>query len=167
MENRKVLILTIIAAALMRLLPHAPNVSPVGAVALFSGANVLGPSAFILPLLAMFISDIFLGFHSTMIFVYGSFILAVILGRTLKKYGFAQLVITALLSSLLFFIITNFGVWLTGTMYTKNFSGLLECYIAALPFFRNTLVGDFFYSIILFYGYRLVVVNGLSRLAHH
>ncbi len=167
MENRKVLILTVIAAALMRLLPHAPNVSPVGAVALFSGANVLGPSAFILPLLAMFISDIFLGFHSTMIFVYGSFILAVILGRTLKKYSAARLVVTALLSSLLFFIITNFGVWLTSAMYAKNLSGLLECYIAALPFFRNTIVGDFFYSIIIFYGYKLVFANGLNRLARH
>ncbi|MBI2443285.1 MAG: hypothetical protein HYV40_05260 [Candidatus Levybacteria bacterium] len=119
-------ILIIISAVALRLLPHHPNVAPIAAMALFGGAYLDKRFALAIPLLALFVSDLFLGFHSTMPFV-----------------------------SVLFFLITNFGVWLMGTLYSRTLEGLLQSYIMGLPFFRNTLIGDFLYVGVLFGGYAL------------
>ena len=149
--------LIIIIAVIIRLLPHPPNFVPIGAMALFGGAYLDKKYAFIIPLLAMFISDLFLGLHSTMIFVYASFILIGIMGIWLKTHlNIKSLIGASLTSSVLFFIITNFGVWFMFDFYTKNLAGLLDSYIAAIPFFRNTLISDLVYIGLFFGSFELV-----------
>lgn len=152
--------LIITFAALLRLLPHPPNVAPIAAMALFGGVYLNKKYALIFPLLALFISDLFIGFYgaSMMAFVYGSFLLTGCIGIFLKNHKKPAVIIAAsLFSSLLFYLITNFGVWLTGTLYPKTLSGLLESYIMAIPFFRNTLIGDLLYTGIFFGSYELVL----------
>jgi len=106
----------------------------------------------------MVISDIFLGFHSTIPYIYGSFILITGIGYLLhKKVTPVKVGLGSLTGSVLFFIITNFGVWVTSPMYEKNIGGLLKSYMMGLPFFRNTLFGDLFYNAIFFVGYILLL----------
>ncbi|MFH4967377.1 DUF6580 family putative transport protein [Gaetbulibacter sp. M240] len=153
MLNKKqiVLLLFILVAAIIRLFPHLPNVTPITAMALFSGVYFSNKKlAFAAPLLAMAISDIFLGFHTISIFVYAAFVLVGIIGMTSKKMSFTSI----LLSSISFFIITNFGVWLIG--YPKTLDGLIECYTLAIPFFRNSLIGDFFYAAVMYFSFEFV-----------
>ena len=154
----------ILAAATSRLLPHPPNFTPIAAMALFSGSHFADKrAAFTVPLAAMLVSDVVLtltlyGFaaFSLMPFVYGSFLLIVCLGlgirnrKTLLTIGGA-----ALTGSVLFFFLTNLGVWLRGHLYPLTMDGLVTCYVAAIPFFRNTLVGDALYTTALFGGYAL------------
>ena len=103
----------------------------------------------------MLLSDLIIGFHSAMPYVYASFILIGLMGVYLKKNrSFGTLFTITLSSSLLFFFITNFGVWATGTMYAKNVYGLLQSYVMGLPFLRNTMLGDLFYTFAFFYGYQ-------------
>lgn len=145
----------IIIAASARIIPHPPNFTPIGGLAIFSGIHFEKKSAVIIPLLAMLLSDLILGFHSTMPFVYLSFLIMFFIGRLVrKKTSFIKLISASLTSSILFFLITNFGVWLLFDMYVKNFSGLINCYVMGLPFFRNTILGDLFYTLTFFYGYR-------------
>ena len=151
--NKKhlVIILFIAVAAIFRLLPHLPNATPIAAMALFSGVYFTNKKyAFIIPLLAMFLSDLFLGFSMITLFVYAAFILVGYIGIASKKMNIK----TILISSLSFFIITNFGVWLLG--YPKTLNGLMECYTLAIPFFRNSLIGDFFYAGVMYYGFQYV-----------
>lgn len=151
--NKKqfIIITFIVIAAVIRLFPHIPNVTPITAMALFSGVYFTDKKyAFIIPLLAMFLSDIFLGFSMITLFVYAAFILVGYIGIASKKMNIK----TILISSLSFFIITNFGVWLIG--YPKTFNGLLECYTLAIPFFRNSLIGDFFFAGVMYYAFEFV-----------
>ena len=145
-------------AAVMRFLPHLPNMAPIAAMALFGGVYFNKKYALLVPILVMFLSDIFLGFHNTIPFVYGSFLLTGIIGIILKKHNnFKWIAGGTLLSSILFFIITNFGVWMVSGMYVKNFLGLQQCFVMALPFFRNTIVGDLVYSGMFFGGYEVML----------
>jgi len=150
-------VISIIAfGAVIRLLPHPPNFTPIAATALFGGAYLNKKYAFIVPLVAMFASDIFLGFHATMPYVYGSFLLTGGIGLWLKNHKNAKSIIGAtLLSSILFFLITNFGVWATG-MYARNLGGLWESYIMGIPFFKNTVFGDLCYTGLFFGSYELI-----------
>lgn|SRR5690606_1708908 len=151
--NKKqiVIISFILVAAILRVLPHFPNVTPITAMALFSGVYFTQKKyAFIIPLLAMFLSDLFLGFSTISIFVYLAFILVGYIGVSSKKMNIK----TILLSSVSFFVITNFGVWLIG--YPNTLNGFIECYTLALPFFRNSLIGDFVFSGIMYYGFEFV-----------
>jgi hypothetical protein len=144
--------------ALARLLPHEMNFTPVGAIALFAGTYISNKRfAFALPLLALFISDVLLelfsgnGFYRDMIFVYGSFALVVMIGFLLRGREQSQTIIVAsLVSSVVFFLITNFGSWLMYDMYPKTIGGLVSSYISGIPFFRGTLMGDLFYNVLLF-----------------
>jgi hypothetical protein len=153
----------IIAAALSRLLPHVPNVTPITAVALFGGAYLADRRlAFLVPLAAMFVSDLILGFYGPgeMASVYLSFALVVALGLWVsQKRSALRIGSAAIGASLLFFVITNFAVWAFGTLYPKSGGGLIECYIAALPFFRHTLAGDLSYTLLLFGGFALLERN--------
>ena len=165
MENRNILknilplIFVVIAAVLTRVLPHPPNFAPITGIALFSGSFLTGISAFVLPLGIMLLSDLIIGFHSTMIYVYGSFLIIVLLGRLLKKNNsFVRLTTISSTSSTLFFLITNFGVWLSENIYPKTLQGLEQSYIMGLPFFKNTLIGDFFYTFVLFYGFQFIIL---------
>ena len=151
-------LLIIFFAVLLRLVPHVPNFAPISAMALFGGAYLNKKYALIVPLTAMFVSDLFLGFHNTILFVYGSFLLIGLIGIWLRKHiSLRNIFIAALFSSFLFFMITNFGVWLWGNLYPKNFSGLIQCYFFALPFFRNTILGDLFYTGVFFGSYELIL----------
>ncbi len=161
MENRKILkqvhkVGIILLAVVARLVPHAPNFSPIGGLALFSGANFKNKFSFLIPISAMLISDIFLGFHKTIPFVYLSFIIIFLIGRNIKNNKWQNLLSASLVSSVLFFLITNFGVWLNFNMYPKTIDGLVQCYVMGIPFFRNTLVSDLTYSFSFFYGYRFL-----------
>lgn len=156
----------VILAALSRLLPHPPNFTPVAAMALFGGAYYQDKKmSFLMPMLAMFISDIVIGFHSTMLFVYSGFIFIVIIGLQMKnRIKPLNIIAASLASSILFFIISNFGVWVSGG-YPQNIAGLLECYTMAIPFFKNTLLGDLFYCWVMFGGYEIAKakIPALSR----
>ncbi len=160
MRNSRFLILTIfiVAAALLRLVPHPPNFSPIIAIALFGGAYFSHRgAAFIVPLLAMGIADLFLGFHQVMPFIYGSFLLIVGIGFYLKSNKRVLPILGGTIgASILFFLVSNFGVWLTGTMYPMTFSGLTACYTAAIPFFHNTLLSGLLYSGVLFGSFELL-----------
>ena len=153
-------VLLVFLAALSRLLPHWPNVTAVGGLALFSGARLRKGWAFGVPLAAMAVSDLLLDFGTgrplvtpVRIAVYASFLAAVGLGRLLRaRAGLARFVGVTLGASTLFFLVTNFAGWLGGypVLYLHTPSGLLECYTAALPFFRNEVLGDFAWVGILF-----------------
>lgn len=145
--------------AFARFLPHRPNFTPVLAVALFSGFYLPRKLVWLLPVLIMFISDLFLGFYSPLVMasVYSSVALSALLGLYLKKKESRWLAIGAgaLFSSFLFFLITNFAVWAFTPWYSKTTAGLFQCYFLALPFFKNTLSSTVFYSVCLFSAYHL------------
>jgi hypothetical protein len=157
-RTRLLIVFAIIAvAALVRLLPHPPNFVPITAIALFAGAYIQDKRlAFLIPIAAMFASDLIIGFHATMAFVYASLIAMVGIGMLLQNRTRVKPVAFATLSgSILFFAVTNFGVWATGTMYPKTMEGLIACYAAGIPFFRYALMGDFLYVTLLFGGFAL------------
>jgi hypothetical protein len=149
----------VLGAAAMRLVPHIPNFTPVAALALFGGARFEKKfQAFALPLAAMLLSDVLLefftgrGFHSGMPVVYASFAAVVAIGLWLHKHrGVVNTGSAALAASLLFFLTTNFAVWLQQPeLYPRTAAGLLVCYTAAIPFFGPTLAGDLFYVTLMF-----------------
>lgn len=159
--NFVVVLFIVLIGIILRLIPHAPNFTPIAAIALFGGVYFSKRIAIVLPVLAMAVSDIFIGFYDLKIMaaVYGSFLLSVILGFWLKNHKKWHTVAgAAILSSILFFLITNFAVWVFTPWYAKTFSGIIQCYIMALPFFRNTLLGDLFYASVFFGAYELIEV---------
>ena len=143
-------IVIILALSLTRLIPHPWNFSPMLAVGVFSGFyfKQFYLSLFIV-IFSMFIGDLFLGFHSTMFFTYASLIIAVVLGLFINKFKFTEILFSGLASSVCFFVVTNFGAWLTLEMYEKNLAGLFQSYVLAIPFFHNTLISTLFYLIVL------------------
>jgi hypothetical protein len=153
----------IVASALTRLLPHPPNFAPITAMALFAGAHIQHPLlAFAVPISAMILSDMGLelmtgwGFYSGMWIVYGTFILITVLGRIVRNRIHVVSVFTATMAgSTVFFLLTNFGVWFGSSLYPKTLDGLAACYSAALPFFQNSVLGDLFFSAVLFGGFAL------------
>lgn len=152
-----VLVGMILAAAISRLMPHPPNFTPIAAVALFGGAQFSDKrAAFFVPLAALLLGDLVLGFHVLMPFVYGSFTLIVGLGFWVRRQrSVGHIAVAALAGAVLFFILTNFAVWAMLDTYPKTAAGLVGCYLAGLPFFANTLLGDGFYNAILFGGLAL------------
>src|SRR5689334_11999747 len=148
----------IVVAAALRLLPHPPNFTPIGAMALFSGAY-LGrrPLAFVAPLGALLLSDLVLGFYHGQATVYFSVALIVMIGMAaLARRSVVRIGAAAIASSVLFFIITNFGMWLFSGFYPRTLTGLEACYVAAIPFFQNTIAGDLFYAALLFGGFKVL-----------
>ncbi|MCC6221268.1 MAG: hypothetical protein IT291_08530 [Deltaproteobacteria bacterium] len=144
--------LIVLAAAACRLVPHVPNVTPIIAVGVFGGAYLRNTFwAFVVVFVSMFVSDLVLGLHSTMFFVYTSLFLAIFAGSIVKdKSGFLPLLTVTCASSTVFFVWTNFGVWLVEGLYPKTLSGLLLCYGAAIPFYVTQLIGDAFFISLLF-----------------
>ena len=141
-------VLLIIFALVSRLLPHPPNFAPIAAVAIFGAFYLPRRLALVLPLTALFISDVFIGFYSLplMIAVYGSFALVGFIALMMRKEKSAGTIFgITLLGSILFFLITNAAVWAFGSMYAPGVPGLMQSYAMAVPFFRNTLLGDLFY----------------------
>lgn len=141
----------IVLNLLTRLLPHLPNMTSVGAMALFLSADYSWKKSLLITLVTMLISDMVLGFHAVMWATYGSFLITVWLGTILQQKKRMHWIFgITLFCSLQFFILTNFAVWMSGVLYPKTLSGLLDCYVLALPFFRNTLLGDMVYTTIFF-----------------
>jgi len=150
------LVLIVLAAA-SRIAPHPWNFTPVGAMALFSGAALHDRRlAFLFPLLALFAGDAFVGFHKLMPIVYASFLINVGIGLWLRdRRTIGRISLATLLGAIQFFIVTNFAVWQFLGGYPHTASGLLVCYIAGIPLFWNTLGGDAFYITLLFGGFAL------------
>ena len=144
----------ILLAGLVRLLPHPWNFTPVLAACIYSSFymnNIF--LALSLPLIAVFAGDLSLGFYNGIIWVYSAYILVIIFGVFFRdNFSFKKMGLLAVSGSLIFFIISNFGVWFGGTIYPKNLMGLTACYIAAIPFFYNSLLGTLMYSG-LFFGF--------------
>ena len=147
----------IVLAAGLRIAPHPWNFTPLGAMALFSGAFIRDRRlAFLFPLLALFAGDIFVGFHKLMPIVYASFLLSVAIGFWLRnRRSVARVGAATLFGAIQFFLITNFAVWAFGLSYPRTGAGLLSCYVAGIPFFWNTLAGDVLYASLLFGGFAL------------
>jgi hypothetical protein len=153
------LVTLIIAAAATRLFPHPPNITSVTAVALFGGAYFADKRlAFLMPLTALFLSDLILGFYAHMEIVYLAFLLVVCIGLWLQKHRTVLTIAGAsVASSILFFLVTNFvGFHIDGGLYPMTFNGVSESYVAGLPFLRNTLIGDLLYTALLFGGFALL-----------
>lgn len=159
--NLVAIVLVVIMAAALRILSNGmiPNFTPIGALALFGGAYLQDKRlAFVLPITAMLISDLFLGFHETMIYVYASFFLIVALSRMVNfnKVSLGRTFGSTLIASVLFFMITNFGVWASTGMYEMSFAGLMSSYVAGLPFLKYSVLGDVFFVTVFFGTFELV-----------
>ena len=148
----------VVAAAFVRLIPHPPNFAPITAIALFGGAYFTKKwAAFLIPLTAMFVTDMIIGFHETMWAVYLSFVAIVLLGMLMiKEKKIGNIFFASVMSSVLFFVVTNFGAWISSSYYEKTFAGLMTSYTVAIPFFHYTLFGDLFFVAIMFGLYELV-----------
>lgn len=157
--------LLVVLAALSRLIPHPPNVAPIAGMALFGAAYYSKKYwAYLIPIASMWVSDLilnnvvyaqyfdqFVWFYSGSLFTYGAFALIVLLGTVaLKKRNVGSVLFSALGASVIFFVISNFGVWFSSPMYVKTWEGLAACYVAAIPFLQNTLLGDLGYTAVLF-----------------
>ena len=168
MKKTHLALTLIVLGIAARLLPHPANFAPIGAVALFGGMYLTRRYAMILPLIAMLISDIFIGFYTWQIMasVYISFALTGLIGLWVRKNKKLSTVIGGtVLGSILFFLITNFSVWAFGTMYAHDFSGLIQSYTMAIPFFRNSLLGDLFYVGLLVGSYEAIRYFVLNKKA--
>ena len=158
MNSRFITIISLIALAVAsRFLPHPPNFTPITAIALFSGAYLGNKKiALLIPIVAMIISDLILGLHGTILFVYGAFALTVFLGFWIKnKISLSTVIGMGLASSVLFFIITNLGSW--WAFYPHTIDGLTSAYTLAIPFFRNSLLGNLIYIPALFGTFELAI----------
>jgi hypothetical protein len=152
------LISIILALALYRILPHPMNFTPVMAAALFAGAKLDDKRlAFLLPLLAMLLADLVIGLHATMPFVYAGMALAVVSGLMIRQRpGFVPVTAAALAGSLSFFALSNFGAWLYSPgLYSRDWAGLTAAFLAAIPFYQNSLLSDAVFTVILFGGWAL------------
>ncbi|MBP7216990.1 MAG: hypothetical protein KBA46_06890 [Candidatus Omnitrophica bacterium] len=156
----------IIIGIVLRFAPHAPNVTPVAAIALFGSVYLKRNVALMLPLALMMVSDIFIGMHDVVAFTWGSFILTAMIGLWIKQQRtLTRIMIGSCAASLLFFVISNFGVWAMG-WYPKTLQGLFDCYIMAIPFLRDFTVSTLAYSAVFFGAYEFIAqrVKG-SKLA--
>jgi len=145
------------AGALLRILPHPWNFTPIAAMALFGGAHFqTRRAAFAVPLGTLFLSDIVLGLYPHMWYQYFCFALVVCIGWAIRNRSSAIVTMAAAVtSSVLFFVVNNFGVWWLENLYPKNWQGLMACYTAALPFFQGTFFGDLMYTALFFGAFHL------------
>lgn len=163
-----VLILIIISAAILRILNVGKfgdwaNFTPVGAIALFAGTYFRNRwTAYAVPLLILFLSDILVNygyfgevtlFYEGIVWVYLAFALMVLAGSFIKKVTVLNVFLAAIASVLIHWLITNFGVWLGGTLYPQTWAGMVDCYVQAIPFERNLLLGNLAYGAILYGGF--------------
>lgn len=157
MSNSKFLFIftSVLIAALTRFLPHPPNFTAIGAIALFSGFQLKDKKlALFIPLAILLFTDLFVGFHNTMWAVYLGFAITTLLGISMRNAKQLTIVGMSITSSILFFVITNFAVWLSADgFYSKDIFGLATCYTMAIPFFANSLIGDLCFNTLLFGAY--------------
>lgn len=139
----------VLVGVLTRLIPHPVNFTAVGALALWATTFFQDRrAAFAIPLAILILSDLVLGFHSTMVWVYGAFFFIAALALVIQpRLSWGRAIAGSLTASLLFFVITNFGVWVSGELYPMTAEGLSQCYIMALPFLKNQVAGDLFFTV--------------------
>ncbi|OGZ27170.1 MAG: hypothetical protein A2365_00680 [Candidatus Nealsonbacteria bacterium RIFOXYB1_FULL_40_15] len=156
--NKFILILIFIFIGVSaRLLPHFPNATPLMAIGLFGGAYLSRKLSFAAPVAIMLVSDAIIGFYDLklMVFVYFSLLMPIFLGFLIKKNKkWGNIFILSIVASFSFFLITNFAVWAFYPWYSRDLAGLVNCYLMALPFFRNALFGDLFYVAVFFGAYK-------------
>lgn len=143
----------VLLLAFSRLIPHPPNFTPLGAMAILAGATLkdLRLGIFI-PIIAMMISDAIIGFHSSVFYVYAAVTIMVVLSHyCLTRYTVVKLAATAVAAAVVFYLVTNFGAWLSHDMYPHTMNGLWQAYIAGVPFFRNTLLSNLIFTAISFF----------------
>ena len=139
---------------LMRLVPHMPNFAPIAAIALFAGAYLNKKIVPWVPLVIMILTDLIIGLHGVVFYTWGAFIVIGFIGMYIReKRTPGNIIAATILSAVFFFIVTNFGVWLS--WYPHTLAGLADCYIKAVPFFRNTLISNMAFSLVLFGSYEL------------
>jgi hypothetical protein len=162
-ETRKDIALAAVAlvalGATLRLLPHAANFAPIGAIALFAGVYLKRTYAVLVPVAAMLVSDYFIGFDSLRgrTVVYGSFALIGLLGWLVsKRRNLVTIGLGSLGASVIFYLVTNFAYFYPEAMYPHNWAGIVSSYYNALPFFRHTILGDLYYTGLLFGSYALL-----------
>ena len=169
-------VLLILIASFSRIIPHMPNFTPIGAMALFGGAYFKNKyHAFLIPILSLWISDLvinnfilsyyneFTWFYSGFLWQYSAFIIIILIGYySLNKLNFKNILFSSLGSSLIFFVVTNFGVWISGSMHPLDLNGFITCYVLALPFYKGTLLGFLFYSSFLFGVFEMTKLKTLS-----
>lgn len=141
---------------LLRFAPHAPNFTPVAAIALFGGVYLKKKYALITPLALMMVSDLFIGLHEVILFTWGGFLITVFLGFWIRrKRSLSRITIATLSASLIFFLVSNFGVWIMG-WYPRTLNGIITCYIMAIPFLRNFTLATFLYVAVFFGAYEFI-----------
>ncbi len=165
-----VLTIFILIATFSRIIPHMPNFSPLGAIGLFGAAHFTKKwQAFLVPIMATWLSDLFINnviygqyypaftwFYQGFYWQYGSYILITLVAILIfSKVNPQRVFAGAITSTAIFFLVSNFGVWANGTMYPKTFDGLITCYTAGIPFLKGTMLGDLFYSGVLFGSFAL------------
>lgn len=154
----RVAVALVLFGIIMRVLPHPANLAPVGAIALFGGAILPRKLGWWLPLAIMVVSNAIIGFYYGIGFTWLAFLLVGVFGMSLRgQNNWLRVPLGALGSAVIFFVVSNFGVWAQGQMYAHTWAGLVLCYEMALPFFRNTFVGDLAYSALLFGVFALAV----------
>jgi hypothetical protein len=169
-----IVVLLIAVAAVSRVVPHAYNFSPLGAIALFGAAYFSQRwLAFAIPLLAAFFSDLYLNnivyatsegafvwFYQGFYWVYGAYALTVLLGFfVFTKVSVGRVGVGALVGAVLFYLVTNFACWPGSSLYSQDLGGLMTCMAAGIPFFKGTLAGNVLYSIVLFGAYHLLSIR--------
>ena len=170
-----VLSIIILLAAFTRIMPHPPNFSPMAAIGLFGAAHFAKKwQAFFIPLIGIWVSDLVINnyvysssssnivwFYSGFYWQYISYILIIFAGLFIFNRGISltKTVGGMISSSGIFFLVSNFGVWAGGTMYPKNFGGLITCYAAGIPFIHNTIISDVLFTTVLFGTYYLLQVE--------
>jgi hypothetical protein len=158
--------IAILVAAFTRVIPHPFNFTAIGAIALFGGAMYTDKRfAFVVPIAAMLLSDLILGFHNSMIYVYVAFIIVTLIGMAIRnRVNFGSILTASLVSSFIFYVVTNFGAWAAEMLYPMDMKGLLACYWAGLAFYDqsffgsmalNTVMGDLFFNGLLFGSFAL------------
>ena len=160
--------LLLVVGVISRVIVHIPNFTPVIAIALFGGVYLKKNQAFWLPLVLLGISDVIIGFHETMFFTWGSILLISVLGMWLKDNKNALTVFsTSLWASILFFVVTNLGVWLVSGLYPLTMQGFKDCFLLAIPFFRYEALSTLIYATVFFGAYELIALKvKKTRLAH-
>ncbi len=152
-SNLILILLVSLVALAARFVPHAPNFSPLIAVMLFSGAYSQNKKYILIPLIALFVSDIFIGFYKieVMMTVYVSLLVVAYIGHLLNKQkNIINALSASLAAAIIFFVATNWAVWFFGDWYNNNLNGLALSYSLAIPFFKNTLVSTLLYSGLMF-----------------
>lgn len=182
MKNKTLFIVfgLIVVAVATRLLPHPTNFAPMGAMALFAAATLQDKKwALFMPLVATWLSDLFINnivyaafnpsfvwFYEGFYWQYGAYALIVLFGlKWFDQINVAKVLGGSLTASFLFFVVSNFGVWVSSALYAKTFGGLVQCYFAALPFLNNAILGDAFYSALLFGSFALMGERASLKLA--